>query len=295
MKKSVIIAGAIAAIMAGTAVADTTVYGRARLGVVIADDNDSTGVVNDSSRFGFKGSEDLGNGMSAIYHFELGYAANVQGGGVGNRIGLVGLKGDFGTIALGSAWNPSYNLVEGTLDPFNHFGKIGGYVLGGRSSDVVAYINKFGPADVQVALVQVPHLTATEDDQIDAIDIGVSFDAGPVKIGVGYLGYTTVNNGDSGLALSVNYKGDGFSVGAGYADGEDIGSDKITTLQGSVNVGSAGKIVAQYGSMDNADVNGTILAYHHNLSKRTQAYIETASEDAHGGDAQTIIGLKHNF
>ncbi len=289
MKKSVIIAGAVAAVMAGTAVADTTVYGRARIGLVVASDNDNVGIVNDSSRFGFKGSEDLGNGMAAIYHFELGYTADEQGGGVGNRIGLVGLKGDFGTVALGTTWGPSYNLVEGNLDPFNHFGKIGGYVLGGRWSDVGAYINKFGDVSVQAAIVMDE---ADTDNLTDGYNIAVNFPAGPVSVGVGFL---SITDGDSATALSVNYAGDGFTVGFGYADGEDMGKDKVTTLQATAKVGSAGKVLLHYGALDAADVNGTILGYHHNLSKRTQAYIETATEDADGGNASTIVGLKHNF
>jgi predicted porin len=285
MKKSVIIAGAVAAIMAGTAVADTTVYGRARMGLIIADGNDNVGLVNDSSRFGFKGSEDLGNGMSAIYHFELGYTADEKtSSAVQNRIGVVGLKGDFGTFAMGNMWVPVYNLVQGTLDPFNHFGLDDGYQLGARAGDALAYVNKFGSVDFQFAIVADE---ADTNDLMDAYNVAVKIPAGPVNIAVGIHS----NTDDSGTAIVVSYKGDGFTVAGGLNDAEDLGGDKVTTLLGTFNVGS-GKILARFSSLDAADVTGTTIGYHHNLSKRTQAYIENSSADFAD---QTIIGLKHNF
>ena len=283
MKKSVIIAGAVAAIMAGSAVADTTVYGRARMGVAVADGSDNVGVVNKSSRFGFKGSEDLGNGMAAIYHFELGYTADEQGGGVGNRIGLVGLKGDFGTVAIGSAWTPIYNLVSGKLDPLNAYYSKTAF---GRSGDVVAYINKFGSVNFQAAIVADE---ADTDDLMDQYNIAASFPAGPVSVGVGYH---SVTGGDSGTALSGVYKGDGFSVGAGYEDASKIGGDKLTTVMGTFNFSSADKIVVTYQKLDAADKTGTNIGYEHNFSKRTQGFIENSSKDLND---QTIIGLKVNF
>ncbi len=285
MKKSVIIAGAVAAIMAGSAIADTTVYGRARMGVVVdAGNNTKVGVVNKSSRFGFKGSEDLGNGMAAIYHFELGYTADEQGGGVGNRIGLVGVKGDFGTVAIGSAWTPIYNLVSGQLDPLNAYYSKTAF---GRSGNVVAYINKFGAVNLQAAVVATD--SGTESDLADAYNIAVSFPAGPVNVGVGYH---KVTNGDNGTAISAVYKGDGFAVGAGYEDASKIGADKLTTALASFNFTSADKIVLTYQKLKNADKTGTNIGYEHNLSKRSQFFIENSSKDLND---QTIVGLKVNF
>lgn len=285
MKKSVIIAGAVAAIMAGSAIADATVYGRSRMGVVVnAGNKTNLGVVNKSSRFGFKGSDDLGNGMAGIYHFELGYTADKQGGGVGNRIGLVGVKGDFGVVAIGSAWTPVYNLVTAPLDSLNAY-----YVKTafGRAGNVVAYINKFGSVNLQAAVVA--NDKNGETDLIDAYNIAVNFPAGPVKVGVGYH---KVTNGDNGTAISAVYKGDGFTVGAGYEDASKLGADKLTTVMGSFNVSSADKIVLRYQKMDNANKSGTDIGYEHSMSKRTQLFIENSSKDL---SDQTIVGLKVNF
>jgi len=52
-KTTAILASAVALVMAGSAIAETTVYGRARMGLIVASDNDAAvGLVNDSSRFG---------------------------------------------------------------------------------------------------------------------------------------------------------------------------------------------------------------------------------------------------
>ena len=64
-----------------------------------------------------KGSEDLGNGLSAIYQFE--YGANVANGGSGfsSRETWVGLKGGFGEVRFGNTESPYYT-VEGRTDVF---------------------------------------------------------------------------------------------------------------------------------------------------------------------------------
>lgn len=59
-----------------------------------------------ASRLGFKGQEDLGGGMAAIYNLELGYniddGTNAQGAGMlFGRKSWVGLQGNFGSVKLG--------------------------------------------------------------------------------------------------------------------------------------------------------------------------------------------------
>ncbi|NJN45709.1 MAG: porin [Candidatus Competibacteraceae bacterium] len=132
------------AVTAGPVSAETTLYGSARVSVDWVDpdaDFDDFGgffedifddltdddrgdyweVVNNSSRLGVKGSEDLGNGLSAIYQYEFG--VNVTGNGSyfnSNRPRWVGLKGDsWGAVTLGTQWSPFYNNSIGYFDSFN--------------------------------------------------------------------------------------------------------------------------------------------------------------------------------
>lgn len=70
------------------------------------------------SRIGFKGSEDLGNGLKAIWQFEQGihigqgsWQANQQGQG---RTSFIGLEGGLGRVTAGRVDNPIDANVSGT-------------------------------------------------------------------------------------------------------------------------------------------------------------------------------------
>lgn len=70
----------------------------------------ATTVLMDSpnSRAGFRGSEDLGGGMKAIYQLEMGFGVDTgnnssgTAGALFSRNTFVGMKGGFGTVKLGS-------------------------------------------------------------------------------------------------------------------------------------------------------------------------------------------------
>ena len=76
MKKTAIAVALASLVAAPAAFADTTVYGSARAALNYEDDDSDARtnwkVQNQSSRLGFRGSEDLGRGLSAIYHYEFG-------------------------------------------------------------------------------------------------------------------------------------------------------------------------------------------------------------------------------
>ena len=144
MKKTALalaIAGSVGA--AGIAAADTILYGSARPSVdyvkyqgLVFDLNDRLppdqrnqelkdldsgywDVVDNTSRLGVRGSEDLGGGLSAIYQFEFGVDMTDGGNFVSNRPKWVGLKGEsWGALTLGTQWTPYYNVL-GVADVFN--------------------------------------------------------------------------------------------------------------------------------------------------------------------------------
>ncbi len=159
MKKSAIAIAVAAALgTSAVALAETTLYGSARVSVDFTNPDLSdtykngitvngkdyqiryngnsvntekfTEVWNDASRLGVRGSEDLGSGISAIYQYEFG--VDVPGSKQGdkdigttgtnywdsNRPRWVGLKGDFGALTLGTQFTPYYNVI-GYTDTFN--------------------------------------------------------------------------------------------------------------------------------------------------------------------------------
>jgi len=122
MKKSILALAVAAALAAPLAVqADTILYGSARVSVDYNDEDPADGnwdVINNASRLGVQGSEDLGGGLSAIYQFEFGVDMAEGGNFQSNRPKFVGLKGGFGTLTVGTQ-EPPYYHIAGVTDIFN--------------------------------------------------------------------------------------------------------------------------------------------------------------------------------
>jgi predicted porin len=139
MKKSILALAVAVALpgLASVAHADTTLYGSARVSVDYIDLDSTYGtdnrgnqvriipgfatwdVVNNSSRLGVRGEEDLGGGLSAIYQYEFGVDMTEGGNFNSNRPKWVGLKGDsWGAVTAGTQWTPYYNVL-GIADIFN--------------------------------------------------------------------------------------------------------------------------------------------------------------------------------
>jgi len=111
MKKS-LVAIAIFGAFAGAAHAQSSVqiYGTIDAGIAKATGTTAQVTKRDNNKLGFKGSEDLGGGLKAIFQLEIRYESDT--GTLENTSGLnsrpffqgqsrVGLQGDFGTVRLG--------------------------------------------------------------------------------------------------------------------------------------------------------------------------------------------------
>ncbi|EMU4010189.1 porin [Neisseria gonorrhoeae] len=118
MKKSLIALTLAALPVAATA--DVTLYGAIKAGVqtyrsVEHREGKVIGVGTGSeisdfgSKIGFKGQEDLGNGLKAIWQLEQGASVAGTNSGWGNKQSFIGLKGGFGTIRAGSLNSPLKN------------------------------------------------------------------------------------------------------------------------------------------------------------------------------------------
>jgi predicted porin len=78
--------------------------------------------IKNGSRLGFRGIEDLGDGLSALFVLEMGM--NIDTGALGQgglgfgRQAFVGLKGKGGTLTLGRQYTPLF-IALSNIDPFN--------------------------------------------------------------------------------------------------------------------------------------------------------------------------------
>jgi predicted porin len=83
--------------------------------------------VTAGSRWGLRGSEDLGGGMQAVFRLESGFnaATGALGGGLAfSRNAYVGIRSDqYGQLTLGKQWDATVDLIE----PFTLNGQYGGW------------------------------------------------------------------------------------------------------------------------------------------------------------------------
>jgi len=82
-----------------------------------------TSGIGGQSRLGFRGTEDLGNGLSAIFQLETGFKADDgaldSGSNIFNRQAFVGLKSkDAGQLTIGRQYTPLYLAQSQVADPF---------------------------------------------------------------------------------------------------------------------------------------------------------------------------------
>ncbi len=144
MKKHLIAAGVVAAFAAPAMAQNVSVYGNIEMGPSITDTGSAStteianGVVN-SSRLGFRGTEDLGGGLKAFFRLESSLGAETGSLG-GSRVGSVpaagttvqvgannlfnrgaeaGLSGAFGSVKLGKFDMPNEGVE------ISHFGNVG--------------------------------------------------------------------------------------------------------------------------------------------------------------------------
>ncbi len=151
-----LIAVAVAGIVAAPAAyADISAYGRINNRIVIAD-NDDVNMQTSGSRFGFKGSGDLGNGMSAFARYEFATTTDhaKSGAGLGNRLSFVGLSGPFGSISLGQQWSAYFQNfgTHASLNIINGPGQMSNSVRSwlGRTGNTIKYANSFGPVSLKL-------------------------------------------------------------------------------------------------------------------------------------------------
>lgn len=108
----------------------------------------NTGTV--PSRIGFKGTEDLGGGMQALFVLENGFAPDTGNLGQGNRLfgrqSYVGLKGAYGTVMVGRLQNMTY-IARSNADVMGpqifSIGSLDPYLPNARSDNAIGYLGSF--------------------------------------------------------------------------------------------------------------------------------------------------------
>lgn len=314
MKKSLIALAAVAASGAAFAQSSVTVYGVVDTSIAVVKGQDTvSGMLNSgaaTSRLGFRGVEDLGNGLKASFVLEGQVDPDVGGGFDFKRQSTVGLSGSFGEVRLGRALTASYNAV-GRYDMFGVVGLGSTLAWSGtqtgyqnRSNNMISYISpKFSGFGVGI---DYGFGEQKENRTARYAGIGATYDNGPLSLG---LGYDKANNG---LAVAGTEDLTTWQLGGSYdlsvvklaafyketkykeiATG-DSAKLKTWNLGASAPVGAAGVVKASYNhyklSDSSAKAQQFSLGYVHNLSKRTALYSTYAFLKNKDGAAFTLNG-----
>lgn len=325
---------------AGLALASTaamaqsvTIYGRLALSM----NQSQTGsepsqfdMRDNASRLGFRGVEDLGGGMQALFGLEMGISADT--GSVTSpayRNSYVGLRGGWGTVALGrlDSANPTGSPLYSQITTLTHFAPNDAGATAtstsmqnarNRTSNSIGYASPtWSGASVRARYYQRGAGTATEPkDAADSWDVGLNYRVGNLKAALGYG-----KDGRRG-GLADNEFEDKWQVGLNYAvtPGFEVyalgGVDRYQntptrrrevgyTIIGTAYTTGPHKLVFNLMKRDvqaspTGKRNRHQLSYQYFLSKRTdlQAYYDHDGIDSSRSDVRVRaigVGLRHNF
>ncbi|MBN4667686.1 porin [Pandoraea nosoerga] len=236
------------------------------------------------NRWGLKGSEDLGGGLSAIFTLENGF--NLTNGGLGQgsrefgRQAFVGLSSkSFGSLTIGRQYDSVVDFVSGLTSA-----KLFATKLGAHVGDVDNLYNSFRINNsIKYTSANYAGFTfgglygfsnqassgtgGTGFANNRAYSVGASYANGPVKFGIGYLEVSSPNSTNTGGAVAGDYSGDFYTARIGTAT---VGVDKQRVLAtgGSYSFGPAAvgfvysntqlKYVSGTGArVSNYELNGT--------------------------------------
>ena len=279
MQKKLIAAAVAGALATPVAIADVAVSGSIRTGVEYTG---SEWVVADNfSRLRFKASSDLGNGQSAYmgYEFRVNSAQGSIVTGNTQRLSYVGIKGDWGSLSLGSQWSTLFNTVGTFVDKSNRYGGLGYWGEGGgqyRMKESVALSTNIGGFSISADAQMNPG-----GDDLDRATIGTNINIGGVSVGAAWQ-----DNGNSdftGIGASISLAG--VALSGGYSDVSGSGSGF------GINAKIAGIMVA-YEETDSV-ADGNIWGnYAIGLGGGAKAIIELMND---GTDTKGIGMLRMDF
>ena len=285
--------------------------------------------VQSASRFGIRGTEDLGSGLKALFAAEAAWNVD-EGTGASagalnfQRRSVVGLGGSFGSILLGRDYTPAFYAGQAT-DVFSYglygtsyvYQNSGGYT--NRASNGIHYTTpSWGGLTLRVSAGSSERYEAPKSRGHFA-GLSLVYKSGPIT---GSAYYQQVNLTTAATANAVD-KQKQFGVGGGYdfgfarilagwgrSDNPDVASGASTNFD-SWNVGAGvragpGELLISYtnlksGAGRTASLGGTAgtqatgkvwgVAYTYPLSKRTNLYANYGQTNNSAGGA---FGLSAN-
>ncbi len=256
-------------------------------------------VQNNSSRLGFKGSEDLGGGLKASFSLEHGLNSD-NGAATGgttfwNRASWVQLEGSFGGVRLGKWFPGSYFATADYVSNHNHDTGTSADALYATQFQTANKVSYFTPTAGGFSAEL--SLSAGEGQTTRATDVAINYDMGPAHAGFGYE-----KKGDfTQFAVRGLYEFGPVVIGGYVQRAENtfgVNGKKtwnVFRVSGMYVMGQS-EFHLNYGKADTiiADDSGKQLTvgYNYNLSKRTKLYgFWTKTDNQKNGTYDPVGGL----
>ena len=305
MKKSLVALAAMAFAGIAAAQSSVTLYGIADIWVGKPEGGKvqaGSGGVN-QSRWGLKGSEDLGGGLKAVFTFESGFSlANGQvAGTLFNRQANVGLEGGFGTLKLGQNWNALDDIYGAANSGFDSALSANGVWKNSYTGAAAAQIYYATPEVAGFSGAFSTQLNGnTSNGSTKISSVHAKYNGGPVYVGLGYE--DDKGTKQKGTLLNGSYDLGMAKLLASYYTTKVTGvSGKINSYQlgADIPVGSALTLSVGYASSKatgGKSASGFGIAAAYGLSKRTTLYggLRAANNEAAGKDLWAV-GVNHKF
>jgi predicted porin len=344
MKKSLVALAVLAAAGAASAQSSVTLFGIVDAGIAYSDaktdlagggsaKNKQYGMMNsgyNSSRLGFRGTEDLGGGLAAGFWLEapLGVdSGTISSGNFFNRRSTVSLSGGFGEIRLGRDYTPTF-WNDTTFDPFGTNG-VGTNIINVAHSTPSTLDGSYVRSSNGIGYFLPPNLGGFYGQAQFSFDENVSGSAngqagryaggrfgyanGPLDVALAYGQSKTVDTVATETKVKTANLGASYDLGVVKLFGElsQVRVDTETALGstspkingwlfGATAPVGAGLIRASVGQArysfegpgDDPRATKFALGYVHNLSKRTALY--TTFAHTSNKDGSVLVSAPSN-
>jgi len=316
-KKIIALALAGLASSAAFAQSNVTIYGRMDYGYLYRGDDSGASLnvdnrgefasgIGSGSRIGFKGAEDLGNGLKAIFQAEFGLGMDTNTGLNSTRNAYVGLTGNFGTVVGGRLDGVRYGV-------FNKYDAFAGGHIGNftqmtsqvdRANNAIAYISPAFLGGLTATLAYSSHIGDSNilslDPQEGKATALINGNDGDAVLYTAMLNYA---NGP--LSLTADYEVVNFMGGQTTGAASLYDKDTVYTLGGSWDFGVV-KLGALYDNQtlearngsDAADIDSWFVSASVPLGKFLvkATYGETEDDQASSSKSSKFgIGLDYNL
>ena len=298
MKKA-ILAAAVALATTAASAQNIELYGKMR----VYADRDEVGtaaavnkLTNDLSRFGIRGSENLGNGLRAFFTLETAVAVDAPGATtLGDRAAVVGLGNALGSVAAGR----DKHSVARVLDNFDAMG----HAYGTFAPVIHASHGNRLNNGAYVSVTPVKGISAHYQHGLNEVAGGKATQGFGADVAFGPLSASAARY-DDGINNVTNIVGGKFAVKATGTTLFGIFSDDLVAgvERTGKSVGLQQKLgapltaIATYGERDS--VKAYAFGAEYALSKRTFLHAKYLNQDAvlASGDRKQIgFGVEHNF